>query len=102
MDFITDLPRSNNCTELWVVIDRLTKMAHFIALEGDKKTVADLAGIFAQEIWRLHGLPCDIVSNRDSRLTSNTWKDFLTITGIRPRMSTTFHPQTNGQTERVN
>ena len=53
-------------------------------------------------IWRLHGLLRDIVSDRDSRFTSNTWKDFLSVTGIRPHMSTAFHPQTDGQTERVN
>ena len=93
MDFITKLPRSNGCTELWVVIDRFSKMAHFIPLEEDKKTAEDLAHIFTQESWRLHGLPRDIVSNRDSRFTSNTWKDFLAVTGIRPRMSTAFHPR---------
>ena len=102
MDFITDLPRSNNCTELWVVVDRFSKMAHFIPLEQDKKNAEDLARIFAREVCRLHGLPRDIVSDRDSRFTSHTWKDFLSVTGIRPRMSTAFHPQTDGQTERVN
>ena len=102
IDFITDLHRSNNCTELWVVIDRFTKMAHFIPLEEDKKTATDLARIFAREIWRLHGLPRDIVSDHDSRFTSNTWKDFLAVTGIHPRMSTAFHPQTDRQTKRVN
>ena len=77
-------------------------MAHFIPLEEDKKTAKDLARIFAREIWHLHSLPRDIVSDRDSRFTFNTWKEFLAVTGIRPRMSTAFHPQTDGQTERVN
>ena len=77
-------------------------MAHFISLKQEKKNAKHLARIFAWEIWRLHGLPRDIVSNRDSRFTSYTWKDFLSITGIRPRMSTAFHPQTDRQTERVN
>ena len=102
MDFITNLSRSNNCTELWVVIDRFSKMANLIPPEQDKKNAKDLARIFAQEVWRLHGLPQDIVSDRDSRFTSHTWKDFLSVTGIHPHMSTTFHPQTDGQTERVN
>ena len=102
MDFITELLQTNGCTELWVVIDRFTKMAHFIALDEDKKTAKDLARIFTQEIWCLHGLPRDIVSDRDSRFTSNTWEDFLAVIGFRPRMSAAFHPQTNGQTERVN
>ena len=82
MDFITKLPRSNGCTELWVVIDRFSKMAHFIPLEEDKKIAKDLARIFAREICRLHGLPRDIVSDCDSRFTSNTWKDFLSLTRI--------------------
>ena len=102
MDFITELPRSNGCTELWVVINRISEMADFIPLEEDKKTSEDLGRIFARAIWRLHGLPRDIVSDRDSRFTSNTWKDFLAVTGIRSRMSTAFQTQTNGQTERVN
>ena len=77
-------------------------MAHFIPLQENAKTAADLARIFAKEIWKLHGLPRDIVSDRDSRFTSTTWKEFLNVMGIRPRMSTSFHPQTDGQTERVN
>ena len=96
MDFITDLPLSNGCTELWVVIDRFTKMAHFIPLKENAKTAVDLARRFAKEIWKLHGLPRDIVSDRDSRFTSCTWKDFLNVMGIGPRMSTSFPPQTDG------
>jgi len=72
MDFITDLPLSNKCDQLWVIIDRFTKMAHFVPLQ--EKTSADLAVIVAKEIWRLHGLTTDIVSDRDSRFTSETWK----------------------------
>jgi hypothetical protein len=102
MDFITDLPESSGCDQLWVVVDRFTKMAHFIPLQKDGKTTADLAKIFAREIWKLHGLPTDIVSDRDSRFTSTTWKAFIGTLGIKPRMSTAFHPQTDGQTERLN
>jgi len=100
MDFITELPLSEGCDQLWVVIDRFTKMAHFIPLR--EKTAADLAIIFAREIWRHHGLPTDIVSDRDSRFTSEVWQEFLRLLGIRPRMSTAFHPQTDGQTEWLN
>jgi hypothetical protein len=70
MDFITDLPLSEGCDQLWVVIDRFTKMAHFVPLPKSEKTASDLARIFAREIWRHHGLPSDIVSDRDSRFTS--------------------------------
>jgi hypothetical protein len=102
MDFITELPVSDGCDQLWVVIDRFTKMAHFIPLPTNEKTAADLATRFAKEIWKYHGLPTDIVSDRDSRFTSNVWQEFLRLSGIRPRMSTAFHPQTDGQTERLN
>jgi transposase InsO family protein len=102
MDFVTDLPLSEECDQLWVVIDRFTKMAHFIPLPAKGKTASDLARLFAREIWKYHGLPTDIVSDRDSRFTSGVWTEFLRLTGIRSRMSTAFHPQTDGQTERVN
>jgi len=102
MDFITELPISDECDQLWVIIDRFTKMAHFVPLRKEGKTAADLAIIFAREVWKYHGLPTDIVSDRDSRFTSETWKEFLRLTEIWPRMSTAFHPQTDGQTERLN
>jgi len=82
MDFITELPRSEECNQLWVIIDQLTKMAHFIPLK--EKTTSDLATIFAKEVWRHHGLPTDIVSDRDSRFTSEVWKEFLEICEIWP------------------
>jgi len=102
MDFITELPLSEGCDQLWVIIDRFTKMAHFLPLRKEGKSAADLAVIFAREVWKHHGLPTDIVSDRDSRFTSETWKEFLQLLGIRSRMSTAFHPQTDGQTERLN
>jgi len=102
MDFITELPISDNCDQLCAIIDRFTKMAHFLPLKKEGKTAADFAVIFAQEIWKYHSLPADIVSDRDSRFTLETWKEFLRLSGIQPRMSTAFHPQTDGQTERLN
>jgi hypothetical protein len=77
-------------------------MAHFLPLKKEGKTASDLVKIFAREIWRHHGTPTDIVSDRDSRFTSEIWKEFLSTLDIRPRMSTAFHPQTDGQTERLN
>ena len=77
MDFTTELPISDDCDQLWVFIDRFTKMAHFLPLRKEGKAVADLAVIFAREIWKYHGLPTDIVSGRDSRFTSETWMEFL-------------------------
>jgi len=100
MDFITKLPLSEGYNQLWVIIDPFTKMGHFIPLQ--EKTAADLAVTFAREVWKHHGLPTDIVADRDSRFTSEVWKEFLRLSGIRPRMSTAFHPQTDGPTERLN
>jgi transposase InsO family protein len=102
MDFITDLPLSEGCDQLWVIIDRFTKMAHFIPLKKKNKKAEDLAEVFTREVWKLHGIPADIISDRDSRFTSKFWKSFLTTLGIRTRMSTAFHPQMDGRTERVN
>jgi len=100
MDFITKLPLSEGYDQLWVIIDPFTKMGHFIPLR--EKTAADLAVTFAREVWKHHGLPTDIVADRDSRFTSEVWKEFLRLSGIRPRMSTAFHPQTDRPTERLN
>jgi len=77
-------------------------MAHFLPLKIDKKTTGDLVVTFAKEVWKYHGLPTDIVSDRDSRFTSELWKEFLSLSRIQPRMSTAFHPQMDGQTERLN
>jgi hypothetical protein len=77
-------------------------MAHFIPLPTNGKTASDLARIFALEVWKHHGLPADIVSDRDSRFISAVWTEFLLLSGIRSRMSTACHPQTDGQTERLN
>ncbi len=101
-DFITDLPISTNKYDsIWVIVDRLTKMAHFIPTH---KTVnaPRLCELFLLHIVRLHGFPLDIVSDRDVRFTSNTWQTFLKELKINPSMSTAFHPESDGQTERTN
>jgi len=102
MDFVTELPVSEGCDQLCVVIDHFTKMAHFLPLPQNGKTAADLAVIFAREVWKFHSIPTDIVLDRDSRFTWEAWQELLKILRIRPRMSTAFHPQTDGQTERLN
>jgi hypothetical protein len=100
MDFITDLPLSDGCTIIWVVVDRFTKMAHFIPLKDRKAPT--VASTFIKEIWKFHGLPTDIVSDRDSAFTSKFWSDIMARLGVRRNMSTSFRPQTDGQTERLN
>jgi hypothetical protein len=102
MDFIMDLPLSEDCDQLWVIVDRFTKMAHFIPLHKDQKKAEHLVNIFAREIWRFHSILTDIILDRDSRFTSIEWKQFLGILEIRPRISTSFHQQTDGQTEQIN
>ena len=76
-------------------------MAHFIPLKKPA-SAEELSRIFVREIWRLHGLPTDIVSDRDTRFTSTFWQGVVTKLDIRSRMSTAFHPQTDGQTEKTN
>jgi hypothetical protein len=95
MDFITDLRESEGCRMIWVAVDRFTKMAHFVGLK--EKTAAAVARQFVNHIWKLHGLPDDIVSDRDTAFTSKFWKEVMNFLGIKQRMSTAFHPQTDGQ-----
>lgn len=102
MDFIVGLPPSTNgYTCIWVVVDRLTKMAHFIPC---KETINSegLAHLFLDNIFRLHGLPTSIISDRGSIFTSRFWQSLLSLLKIKSCMSTAFHPQTDGQTERIN
>lgn len=101
MDFVTGLPMSRTKKDAaWIVVDRLTKSAHFIAI---KKTdgVEAIADKYISEIVRLHGVPASIVSDRDSRFTSHFWKAFQKALGTRVNMSTAYHPQTDGQSERT-
>jgi hypothetical protein len=71
MDVIVVLPESDGYDKIWVIVDRLTKLAHFIPLtSGDRSPVSELAKAFAKEIWRLHGLPSELQSDRDSQFTS--------------------------------
>ena len=100
MDFITDLPLSEGHDSILVVVDRFTKMAHFIpcskAISGLETTNLILANVV-----RLHGLPDDIVSDRGAPFISHFWKRLFHILGTTTKLSTTFHPQTNGQTKRI-
>ena len=103
MDFIVGLPESNGFTQIWVVVDRLTKMAHFIPMVTGKESPAKVLAItFAREIWCLHGLLSDIVSDRGSVFISGFWKELMEHLWVDLNLSTAFHPQTDGQTERVN
>ncbi|KAA0052124.1 ty3-gypsy retrotransposon protein [Cucumis melo var. makuwa] len=86
---------------IWVVVDRLTKSAHFVPGKSTY-TASKWAQLYMSEIVRLHGVPVSIVSDRDARFTSKFWKGLQTAMGTRLDFSTAFHPQTDGQTERLN
>lgn len=102
MDLITQLPRTRQGHDAIVVfVDKLTKMVHVAATTTDV-SAPELARIFTKEVVRLHGIPKSIVSDRDPRFTSNFWKSLFKLTGTKLAMSTAFHPQSDGQTERVN
>jgi hypothetical protein len=70
MDFITDLPLSEDCDQLWIIIDRFTKMAHFIPLKKEQKIAEHLVKIFTYKSWRFHGIPIDIISDHNSHFMS--------------------------------
>ncbi|XP_071683404.1 uncharacterized protein [Lolium perenne] len=102
MDFITGLPRTKSGYDsIWVIVDRLTKVAHFMPMKTTY-TSAKLADIYMKRIVCLHGVPNSIVSDRGTQFTSHFWKQLHEFLGTRLEFSTAFHPQTDGQTERVN
>ncbi|KAI3805345.1 hypothetical protein L1987_27640 [Smallanthus sonchifolius] len=101
MDFITKLPRtSRGHNSIWVIIDRLTKSAHFLPIREDYR-VEKLAQIYIDEIVSRHRIPLNIISDRDSRFPSRFWQSLQSALGTRLDLSTAYHPQTDGQTERT-
>ncbi|KAD3066721.1 hypothetical protein E3N88_34601 [Mikania micrantha] len=101
MDFITKLPRTpSGCDTIWVIVDRLTKSTHFLAIKENDK-MEKLARIYVKEVVSRHGVPISIISDRDARFTSNFWKSLQKSLGTRLDMSTAYHPQTDGQSERT-
>jgi hypothetical protein len=102
MDLITKLPRSANGNDcIWVVIDRLSKCAHFWPTKSTADSY-DIALLLKDKVWRYHGFPEEIVSDRDPRFVSKMMDILLSLTGCKPARSTAYHPQTDGQTERTN
>ena len=101
MDFITGLPRVSGRDCIFVVVDRLTKFPHFFAIAMDYKAI-QVAELFFREVFRLHGFPRQIVSDRDGRFISAFWQELFKLAGTELATSTNYHPQTDGQTEIVN
>nr|KAJ0195479.1 hypothetical protein LSAT_V11C700343970 [Lactuca sativa] len=101
MDFITKLPRSPSGHDaIWMIVDRLTKSAHFLPIKENFK-MERLTRIYMQEIVRLHGVPVSIIFDQDSRFTSRFWQSLQKALGTKLDMSTAYHPQTDGQSERT-
>ena len=101
MDFVTHLPRTPQGHDaVWVIVDRLMKSVHFLAVRMTF-TLERFCRLYIREIVRLHGVPVFIVSDRDPRFTTHFWKSFQKAMGTRLTMSTSFHPQMDGQSERT-
>jgi hypothetical protein len=101
MDFIEALPKVHGKSVILTVVDRFSKFAHFIPL-SHPYTASSVGKAFFSEVVRLHGLPESIVSDRDPVFTGKVWKELFIKSGVSLKMSTAFHPQTDGQSEAVN
>jgi hypothetical protein len=102
MDFIVGLPRTQKgYNSIWVVVDRLTKVSHFI-LVNTTYSGARLVELYISRIVCLHGVPKKIISDRGSQLTSRFWEQLHDLLDTKLRFSTAYHPQIDGQTERTN
>ena len=101
MDFITKLLLAQGYDAILVVVNRLTKMAHFIPTI-EKTSAEELARLFRDNIWKLHGLLDSIISDRRPQFAAGIIKELNWMLGIDTKLSTVFHPQTDRQTERIN
>ena len=101
MDFFTELLLiAAGHDAVMVVVDKFSKQAHFISFRKNF-TAKDAARHYVNHVARLHGLPKSVISDRDSKFTSEFWVELLRIWDVRLRMSSAWHPQTDGQSERV-
>ena len=101
MDFIEGLPQSGSSNAILVVVDKYSKYAHFVPRRHPFQA-AGVAKLFMDNIYKLHGLPSTIISDRDRIFTSKFWQTLFKLVGTSLHMSSAYHPQNDGQTERVN
>jgi len=100
-DFIMKLPLVQGYDSVLVVVDRFTKMVHFVPTT-EKTMAEELARLFRDNVWRLHGLPESIISDRGPQFAAGLMRELNEMLGIKTKLLTAFHPQTDGQTERMN
>ena len=101
VDFITKLPMSKGYDAILVVCDRFSKMSHFVATT-EKTTAEGLARLFRDNVWKLHGLPESVISDRGLQFAAGLMKELNKMLGIETKLSMAYHPQIDGQTERTN
>ena len=101
MDFIEGLPKSYGKDVIMVVVDRLTKYAHFMALKHPYSAVV-VAQLFLDNVYKLHGMPASIISDQDSIFISNLKEELFKPQGVELKKSASYHPQSDGQMEVVN
>jgi transposase InsO family protein len=99
LDFVEGLPLSHGYDCILVIVDLFSKYSHFVALKHPFTTLF-VAKLFMVHIYRLHGLSTAIVSDRDRIFTSQLWRELLRLASVELRMSSAYHPQSDGQTER--
>ncbi|GJV51177.1 putative reverse transcriptase domain-containing protein [Tanacetum coccineum] len=101
MDFVTKLPKTSTGHDaIWVIVDRLTKSSHFIPIRATD-SMETLTRLYIKEIVSRHGVPISIISDRDSHFTSRFWQSLQNALGTQLDMSTAYHPETDGQSERT-
>lgn len=101
LDFVEGLPQSGAANCVLVVVDSLTKYGHFIPLRHPF-SAAVVAKAFLNHVYKLHGMPSVLVSDRDRIFTGALWQELFKLAGVELRMSSSYHPQSDGQTERLN
>jgi len=101
LEFITNLPKSKGYDSILVIVCYLSRMAHFIPTHTTADAV-QVDELFTEHVFKLHGLPKIIISDRDPKFTSKFWKSLFKTLETQLRFSTAFHPESDGQTERLN
>ena len=99
MDGVSGIPTSNGCDTIWIFVDKLSKMAHFVPITNKGFTSADFALIFLRNVFRLHGMPQKIVSDRDDLITADFWQTLVKYVGTAGQLTTTDHPRTDSAGE---